>query len=289
VGLALTLLAAVLAVAGASSPGAAAPEKRGAVRIQVLSNRADLVSGGDVLVRITAPRRAGALRVRLDGRNVSKKFRSRSTVLLRGLDNGRNVLTARAGDARPDRVVITNHRNGGPVFSGPVAAAYDCQDTARDALCNEPATYSFLYKPVGQPALKAYDPAHPASDVDTATTDQGRKVPFVVRREDGHQDRDRYAILTLFTPGEKWTAWKPQRQWNHKVLITHGGGCGASYAPGEPPLEDASGTLDAIPVPLLENSYVEALGRGFAVMSTALANTGHNCNVAHNAESLMMA
>ena len=57
----------------------------------------------------------------------------------------------------------------------------------------------------------------------------------------------------------------------------------------EPPLNDASGTLDAIPVPLAQNSYVDALGRGFAVISTALANTGHNCNVAHNAESLMMA
>ncbi|WP_439937594.1 DUF6351 family protein [Nocardia sp. N13] len=286
-GTVLPLLAALL-VAG-SAPGAAAPEKRGKVRIQVLSNRADLVSGGDVLVRITAPRRAGTLRVSLDGRDVSRKFRTRSTVLLRGLDTGRNVLTARAGGARSDRVVITNHRNGGPVFSGPVAAAYDCQDTARDALCNEPASYSFLYKPTGQSALKPYDPAHPATDVDTTTTDQGRTVPFIVRREDGHQDRDRYAILTLFTPGEKWKAWQPQEQWNHKVLITHGGGCGASYAPGEPPLEDASGTLDAIPVPVLENSYVEALARGFAVMSTALANTGHNCNVAHNAESLMMA
>ncbi len=255
----------------------------------MLSNRADLVSGGDVLVRITAPRRAGRLRVTLDGRDVSRKFRTRSTVLLRGLDTGRNVLVARAGSARRDRVVITNHRNGGPVFSGPVAAAYDCQDTARDALCNEPARYSYLYKPTGQKALEPYDPAAPATDVDTATTDQGTTVPFIVRREDGYQDRDRYAILTLFTPGEKWKAWAPQRQWNHKVLITHGGGCGASYAPADPPLEDASGTFDAVPVPLLDNSYVEALRRGFAVMSTALANTGHNCNVAHNAESLMMA
>ena len=71
------------------------------------------------------------------------------------------------------------------------------------------------------------------------------------------------------------------------MLITHGGGCGASYAPAEPPLDDASGTLDAVPG--IGQSYVEALARGFAVMSTALANTGHNCNVAHNAESLMMA
>ena len=36
-------------------------------------------------------------------------------------------------------------------------------------------------------------------------------------------------------------------------------------------------------------SYVTALGKGFAVISTALANTGHNCNVAMNAESVMMA
>ncbi|TGN63331.1 hypothetical protein EXE59_04755 [Nocardioides eburneiflavus] len=286
--LALGLVAALL-VAGPPAGTAAPQAERGSVRIQVLSNRAELVSGGDVLVRITAPRKAGRLRVTLDGRDVSRRFRHRSVVLLKGLDNGRNVLRARAGSARPDRVVITNHRNGGPVLSGPVAAAYDCQDTARDALCNEPATYSFLYKPVGRSALEPYDPAAPPSDVDTATTDQGRTVPFVVRREDGYQDRDRYAILTLFTPGRRWTAWKPQRQWNRKVLITHGGGCGASYAPAEPPLDDASGTLDAIPVPLLENSYVEALRRGFAVMSTALANTGHNCNVAHNAESLMMA
>lgn len=286
--LVLALPAALLVAAPA--PGTAAPQaERGSVRIQVLSNRADLVSDGDVLVRITAPRKAGRLRVTLDGRDVSRQFRRRSTVLLTGLDDGRNVLRARAGGARPDKVVITNHRNGGPVLSGPVVAAYDCQDTARDALCNEPATYTFLYKPVGRSALEPYDPASPPSDVDIATTDQGRTVPFVVRREDGYQDRDRYTILTLFTPGKRWTAWKPQQQWNRKVLVTHGGGCGASYAPAEPPLDDASGTLDALPVPLLENSYVEALRRGFAVMSTALANTGHNCNVAHNAESLMMA
>jgi hypothetical protein len=33
---------------------------------------------------------------------------------------------------------------------------------------------------------------------------------------------------------------------------------------------------------------VDALGRGFAVMSTALANTGHNCNVVTEAEALIM-
>ncbi len=66
----------------------------------------------------------------------------------------------------------------------------------------------------------------------TTTTDEGKTVPFIVRREDGFQDRDRYTILTLWQQGQDWQPWAPQEQWNHKVLITHGGNCGASYAPG---------------------------------------------------------
>ncbi len=113
-------------------------------------------------------------------------------------------------------------------------------------------------------------------------------MPFIVRREDGFQDRDRYTIITLWQPGQEWSRFAPQRQFNHKVLVTHGGGCGASYGPGDPPLDDYSGTIPA-GVPGIDPSYVTALGRGFAVLSTALDNTGHNCNVALNAESVMMA
>lgn len=80
----------------------------------------------------------------------------------------------------------------------------------------------------------------------------------------------------------------PQRQWNHKLLVTHGGGCGASYGPGDPPLEDYSGTFTGLPQTVTP-SYLTALGKGFAVLSTALDNTGHNCSVALNAESVMMA
>ncbi len=112
-------------------------------------------------------------------------------------------------------------------------------------------------------------------------------MPFIVRQEIGYQDRDQYKVLTLFTPGEAWSRWEPQPQWNHKLLVTGGGGCGAAYGAGDAPLDDLSGTLP--PNPGLQSSYIAALGRGFAVMSTALANTGHNCNLATEAESLIMA
>jgi hypothetical protein len=98
-------------------------------------------------------------------------------------------------------------------------------------------------------------------------------VPYIVRVETGYQDRDQYQIATLFQPGKPWTAWAPQPQFDHKLLITHGASCG---------IEHESGTAPSV----MDDT---ALSRGFAVMSTALDNAGHNCNIVTEAESLVMA
>jgi hypothetical protein len=285
----LALLLALLAPLLVIVPPASSTAAPGRLTIEVLSNRADLVSGGDVLVAVRLPAgvRPRQVRVTAGGRDVTKRFAvrpdGRYLGLVTGLDLGRVVLRATAPGARADRAVVVNHPNAGPVFSGPQTEHYRCDG------CDAPATYNFLYRSTNplSTELQPYDPASPPSDVATTTTDEGVEVPFVVRREQGFQDRDRYTILTLFQPGEPWRAWAPQQQWNHKLLVTHGGGCGASYAPGEPPLADYSGTFDGVPG--VAPSYLTALGLGFAVLSTALDNTGHNCNVALNAESVMMA
>ncbi|GAA1157993.1 DUF6351 family protein [Nocardioides aquiterrae] len=290
-----TLLAPLLAVAPVTDAATTAAATRPALVVQVLSNRADLVSGGDVLVAVRVPEGVdpGAVRVTAGDRDVTNRFAVRADGrfegLVTGLDLGRTVLRATAPGARADRIAVVNHPNGGPVFSGPQTRYYRCQEGAVDAQCNQPASYDFLYKSTDPttPDLQPYDPDNPPSDVATTTTDEGVEVPFVVRREQGFQDRDRYTILTLFQPGRGWRAWDPQEQWNHKLLVTHGGGCGASYAPGSPPTADYSGTLEG--APLVTPSYVTALGLGFAVLSTALDNTGHNCSVAMNAESVLMA
>src|SRR5206468_12227384 len=62
---------------------------------------------------------------------------------------------------------------------------------------------------------------------------------------------------------------------------------GVTYGTGDAPLADFSGTIPSVPG--YTPSYIAALGRGFAVMSTALDNTGHNCNLAVEAETLIMA
>ena len=97
-----------------------------------------------------------------------------------------------------------------------------------------------------------------------------------MRTETGYQNRDQYKIAVLYQPDKAWEAWAPQKQFNHKLLITHGASCGIDHQAGEAPgVTDGNGGT--------------ALGLGFAVMSTALDNAGHNCNIATQAESLIMA
>jgi len=290
--LALLMLVTPLAVAGTAGQEAGAV---GTLHVQVLSNRADLISAGDALVAVRLPRgvRASSVMVRAGSRDVTRFFRLRPNGrfegLVTGLPLGRTVLHATA-PGYSGQMTVVNHPNGGPVFSGPQVRFYQCQTSAMDKKCNQPASYRLLYRSTDptKAGLQHYDRKNPPSDVATTTTDRGVTVPFIVRQESGYQDRDRYTILTLFRPGKPWRAWAPQKQWNHKLLITHGGSCGATHAPGTPPLSDYSGTVPE-GVPAYENTYELALGRGFAVLSTALDNTGHNCNPVIEAESLVMA
>jgi hypothetical protein len=287
----LLVLAVAFAVAPASGLAASAP-----VKIQTLANRADLISDGQALVGVTLPRgaRATGLKVTLGARDVSGAFTHRSGRRLEGVVDGlalgRSTLVATAPGARGARLTITNHPNGGPVFSGPQAQPRFCQKGAVDAQCDQPPEYTYLYRSTDptKSALQPYDPANPPSDVATTETDEGMTVPFIVRQELGYQDRDQYKILTLYTPGKTWSRWSPQRQWNHKLVITGGGGCGVSFKPGDAPLDDLSGTLPS-DTPGYTQSYIAALGKGFVVMSTALDNTGHNCTMPLEAESLIMA
>ena len=266
--IALLLLAATPANASAAG-----------LEIEVLSNRADLISGGNALLEVKIPSGVSAAQVRVfdDGQDVTSKFALRPNGRFEGLVNalsvGDNVLTAQAPGVTDGRTVVTNHASGSPVFSGPQVQPWVCQSTAVDAKCNQTATYSFQYKSSITGQFGAYNPQSPPLDLATTTTDQGVTVPYIVRVETGYQVRDQYKIAVLYNPSQTWAAWDPQRQWNHKLLITHGASCGIDHQAGSAPdvLNDA------------------ALSRGFAVMSTALNNAGHNCNLVTQAESMVAA
>src|SRR4051794_34237199 len=255
----------------AFAPSAAAADP---VAIETLSNRADLISGGDALVGVDAPK---GVRVALGSRDVTSKFAphdGRLEALVEGLKPGANTLTARMPDGSGAQLTITNHPIGGPIFSGPQIEPWYCADGALDKQCNRPTTYTWQYKsssPNG--GFAAYDPANPPSDVATTTTDEGKTVPYIVRLETGTMDRNQYLISVLADPKKPFTRWSGPPAWNHKVYMTHGGGCGEGHNEAAAP--DVMADLP--------------LSRGYAVMSTTLENNQENCNMVVQAESVMMA
>jgi Tannase-like family of unknown function (DUF6351) len=173
----LLLPAAVLACSLSTPAAAAAPE------IIVLSNRADLISGGDALVQINLPASVNpalGVKVALNGAVINSMFAVRPNGLYQGLvtglNNGDNLLTVTTPQGRA-KITITNHPIGGPVFAGAQLQPWICATTVAqtvtvignpgstpatatattrasglnsdpvDVQCDTPPTYSYYYQP----------------------------------------------------------------------------------------------------------------------------------------------
>src|SRR5438477_7556155 len=241
---ALTAAAVLVAVAfgGGGATAASAP-----VEIKVLSNRADLISGGDALVQVVLPAKVSVSKVKIDvdGRDVTSAFAVRSDGRylgrVEGLQVGANVLTVRApgGGAR---ITITNWPVGGPIFSGQQIQPWLCTTAsnglgpAQDAQCNAPTTYTYKYKSTDptKSGFQAYNPSSPATDVALTTTDQGQTVPYVVRVERGTADRGIYDVAVLTDPTKPWEPWASQKGWNHKLYYVFGPSCGTVHSQSSP-------------------------------------------------------
>ncbi|MBV9214159.1 MAG: hypothetical protein JOZ25_11005 [Actinobacteria bacterium] len=286
---AAALLAAVALIAAASADAKTSKS----LRIDVLSNRADVISGGDALVAIGIPNgvQPSNVLVRLRGKNVTGKFavrpNGRFEALLTGLRVGNNTITASALGANAAHLTLINHANGGPTLSGPQVKPWICKNGSKSPKCDQQPTFS--YECMTLTGFQSCDPSSPPPGTESTTTQTGVTVPFIIRIETGYQDRDQYQIAVLWQAGKPWTAWSPQAQFNHKLLITHGASCGIDHQSSTAP----SVTGDTAGVPgapsVSSSSPTTALGEGFAVMSTALDNAGHNCNLVTQAESLIMA
>lgn len=255
------------------------------LKIQVLSSRADLVAGGEALVQITPPSGVNAKRVKvsLNGRNVTREFAVRADRrfygLLVGLRSGRNVLVARLRNGSGAELAIDNFPTGGPIFSGKQIQPWLCTTASNglgpqlNAQCNAPTKYSYMYMPTNTAAgFQPYNPASPPSDVATTRTDQGKRVPYIVRVEEGTQDRGIYEIAVLFDPKGSWTAWAPQAGWNHKLVYEFGPSCGTDHSQSNP-----ENVLDDM-----------ALSRGFMVAGSSMNVLGNNCNTVTSAEAVVM-
>ena len=246
----------------------------GRTQIDVLSNRADLVSGGDALVQVTLPRRAdpASARIDLNGADITPDFALRDGRLIGlvgGLRDGANTLTA-TGPFPGARLTITNHPTGGPVFAGPQVQPWVCRNVAnglgapQDAQCDTPARFTFFYMSTVTHQFAPFDPSSPpaAGLVASTTTDQGLTVPYVVRVERGVMDRGIYDVAVLADPAA----------WDHKLLVPFGPSAAVHHSNGPPQ-------------PVLIDM---ALSRGFMVANSSLNTHGQNANMVVSADALMM-
>src|SRR5882757_6053599 len=255
--------------------------------IQVLSNRADLISGGDAYVQIDGPQdqAPGNVHVELDGQDISDTFAKRDNGrvqgVVTGMSEGPHILTARAEGLTGAQIALNNHPIGGPVFSGAQLQPWFCTtrlhglENAKDEQCNAPTRYEWYYLPSDPTVtkLQKFDPASPPTDARMVVTDRGVRVPYIVRDERGTIDRGIYDIAVLYDPAKPWTPWDPQPAWNGKVFVRAGGSCDTGHVQGD--YQDAA---------LQESS----LARGFAVVTSGMTVLGFNCNDVVAAEALMM-
>ena len=291
------LTMAAFGVLGACSPegdpgaNAEASEALGSsdLRIESVSTKPYLVTGGDVLLRIEAGEDLDLsdVRVSANGTDVTTRFsldvpgasQGASLIgLVDGLGLGDNQIEARIPDSDAMAALeLTNYPITGPIISGPHETPYLC-GTERfrtaggetlgaplDENCSVETRVEYVYLSTEDDGgFKAYGGAMPP-DMAEATTLDGEVVPFIVRVQTGTVNRAIYQSAMLHDPADPTPdPWTRSRGWNGKLVYTHGGGCRNGW------FQQGRSTGQVLNVGLLE--------MGFAVTSASLNVFGTNCN-----------
>jgi hypothetical protein len=246
-------------------------EAQGTLTITALSSRADLVTGGDALLQISPPD-GGAVSVTVNGQDASSAFRvdgGRLVGLVKNLRVGKNTVEAKRGN-RTARLELTNHPMSGPVLSGEHLKPFACNTEQSglgaplDANCSAATKIEYFYRTTATPAgfKPLANAAERPADLAETTTNEGKKVPYIVRVESGTINRAIYRIATL------------ENGWNRRLVYSFGGGCGTNYNQGT---NQATAALMDV-----------ALSRGFAHATSTQNVMQQHCNDHLSGEALMM-
>jgi hypothetical protein len=299
------LLATCMMGLVAGSPGALADGRDEEFGIRTLSTRADMVSGGDVLVQIDVPSNVdpGDVQVDLNGRDVTDAFHAGAIAgslvgLVEGLALGRNTLAVtsvgrgRAG-APTARLALVNHPITGPIFSGPQQTPFICEPQsfvlpvtggnlgpALDADCSIATRVDYVYKSTAGTFKPLPNPNIRPADLAQTTTTHGRTVNYVVRVETGTINRAIYQIAMLHDPAIEPPPSLRARPagWNERLVYSFGGGCRAGYHQGR-------STGGAVLAQVGSDLFIS---RGYAVAASTLNTFVNRCNDVISAETTMM-
>jgi hypothetical protein len=285
IGLVVALIPAIARAGDSQAP------IRQTFSVEVVSGRADMVSGGEALVRIDVPRNVPPhkIEVRLDDRDLTAQFRpiEDGRTLLGLVDQlalGDNVLQVRSngpGRGRPRTdLTLVNHPAAGPVFSGPHIPLFctasgnpwNLGPVDEDCHVAQP-NVTYQYRTTAGSFANLPGGTLPA-DVATTTTTAGETVPYVVRVERGTINRAVYEIALLHEPGTPLPdPWTSTPGWNDRLVYTFGGACGIGHTQATSTGGVMNDTL---------------LSRGYAVASATFNVFANNCNDVTSAETAMM-
>lgn len=290
----VSALALAFVLAAVASIGA---QRSSDIRITPLSNpRADMVSGGDVLVRIDTPAdaTAGSLRVTLNGADITDRFRpdpngAGLVGLVSGLRLGDNALAVARGGTGAGKTTLRNFPISGPIFAGAHEEPFLCETDKfklrsgetlgppLDENCTVKRRVDYLYRSTEGGTMKPLpSPSERPADLGHVTTSTGVEVPYVVRVETGTINRAIYQIAVLQDPvtEKEPDPWTSPKAWNRRLIYTFGGGCMYGwYRQGF----TTGGVEDDV-----------MLRQGYAVASSSLNVFGNNCNDLLAAETMMM-
>jgi len=299
--------ALVLAIVMGRTQASAQSIAAGGLDVRTLSTRADMVSGGDVLLEIAVAQKGpktpvlSAVAVAVNRRDANAdltRTTSPTTLVTRikDLRLGPNLIEVGLGGKKPAvRLTVVNHPIAGPVMSGPRQTPFACETEALglgtpfDADCTIATRVEYFYRSQqrdGNP-FRPYDVNAPRpTDLATTTTIDGRTVPYIVRREIGTINRAVYLIAFLHEPGTPLPEPGSTNgsSWNGRLLYTFGAGCRAGYHQGR-----TIGGLLANRNFLEESQLVDyPLAKGYAIASSSLNVFDTSCADVISAETMMM-
>jgi len=273
--------------------------------VRTLSARADMVTGGNLLIQITTPPSVhDAVSITVNGREAESElgpgmFPGTLVARLEALQIGKNIIEVGPKGRKPaTRLAVVNHPITGPVFSGPHQMPFNCETEGLglgaplDADCSVAKRVDYFYRSGNSSSAQA-NPFKPIdvnaprpADVAMTTTLDGKRVPYIVRREMGTINRAVYVIAFLHEPGtplpNPWTA--NGSSWNRRLIYSFGAGCLAGYHQGR----NIGGLISNWS--FLGETQLDdyAIERGYAVASSSLNSFGTSCADVISAETMMM-
>ncbi len=273
-------LALVVALAACGSDDDGSVGSGAELRLHVASDRADMVSGGDVLVAFDLPNGTDVadVSIRLNGDEVANAiYRSladgRQGALVAGLGNGENEIEVTLGSTS-EHITVVNYPITGPIFSGPHQPLPVCTTEANglgpslDSNCSAAPVVSWRYRDLEGEFQPLGDPSQVPGDVEIL---EGSGLPFIIREESGTINRGIYSI-TVLDPSPQSASWDAS-QWNQRLVYQFGGGCGTTYSQGF--------RLQGAP-------SAAALAAGYAFATSTFNTLQIQCNDTLSAETVLM-